>query len=188
MTEAPKPPPGSPEDPRATMLGVGCAYTILLLVALGWLGLRGRWSALAATAIGTHGVLASGAVGLAVGVIGHCMLATVSRRAPAIAELEERAHELLVGMTQAAAFSFVLTAALIEELFFRLAVQDAFGLAGSVAAYVLLSMSAGRSVLLLAAAHALCMGGLVELGFGLYASTTAHAVINYLSLRRMTCR
>lgn len=170
------------------MLGVGCGYSLLLAAALGWLAWRGRWSALSATAIGDHGALAAAAAGLAVGVIGNWAMAGASRSVPAIAELEERVHGVFVGVPESAAFGLVLTAAVIEELFFRLAVQDAFGLLGSVAAYVLLSMSAGRSVVLLAAAHALCLGALVALGFGLYASTTAHAVINYLSLRRMKCR
>lgn len=180
--------PPDAEDPKATLLGVGCAYTVLLAAALGWLAWRGRWSALAETAIGAHGLLAAAAAGLGVGVIGNWAFAAAAQRVPALAELEERVHEVFVGVPESAAFALVSTAAVIEELFFRLAVQDAFGLLGSVAAYVLLSMSAGRSIVLLAAVHAACLGALVALGFGLYASTTAHAVINYLSLRRMKCR
>ena len=37
----------------------------------------------------------------------------------------------------------------------------------------------------LAADHAVALGGLVELGCGLLGSTSAHAVFNYLSLRRI---
>ena len=35
------------------------------------------------------------------------------------------------------------------------------------------------------AAHALVLGLLVQLGFGLLGSTTAHAVLNHLCLRRL---
>lgn len=188
MSEREDPPSGDDQDPKALLLGAGCTYTLLLFGALLWLALRDRLQALPQVAIGEHGLFASAVAGLAVGLAGHGLLGIVARRSPAVRELEERTGQLLVGMSEAGGFAFVLITALIEELFFRLAVQDALGLIGSVAAYVLLSISAGRTVVLLAATHALCLGALVQFGFGLYASTTAHAVTNYLSLRRIACR
>ena len=91
-------------------------------------------------------------------------------------------QDFFAGLGDRAAVAVVLLAAVAEELFFRLAVQDTFGLLGSVAASVLANASVGRwSWLVVALLHALLLGLLVELGFGLLASSTAHAVLNYLT-------
>jgi membrane protease YdiL (CAAX protease family) len=86
------------------------------------------------------------------------------------------------------ALLFLVLSAIAEEVFFRLAVQDALGLAGSVAVYVLLNSSVGGvGVIPYTFVHALGLGLLVQQGFGLLGSTTAHAIMNYLSLRRILC-
>ncbi len=180
--------PATPPDPRAALLGGGCFSSVLLAVSLGWLAWRDRLSMLPQQAIGQHGVLVGAAVGLAVGLAGATATAALSRRFAALREIEARAALPFADMPDAGLLAFVLVGAVAEEIFFRLAVQDAIGLAGSVAVYVLLSISAGRALLLPAAAHALCLGALVHFGFGLFASSTAHAVLNYLSLRRILCR
>ena len=76
-----------------------------------------------------------------------------------------------------------------EELFFRLAVQDAFGLPGSVAAYVLVNSSVGGVRWLpYLLVHAAVLGLLVQQGFGLLGSTVANAIMNHLNLWRLRCR
>jgi hypothetical protein len=82
----------------------------------------------------------------------------------------------------------LLIGAIAEELFFRLAVQDAFGLAGSVAiATAVNSCVGGWRWMPLALVHALALGAIVHFGLGLLGSTTANAVSNYLNLRRIQC-
>lgn len=82
--------------------------------------------------------------------------------------------------------ALILVSAVAEEVFFRLAVQDVFGLLGSVAAYVVVnSTTAGWRWIPITALHAAVLGAMMQLGFGLLGTTTANAVLNYLSLRRI---
>ena len=89
-------------------------------------------------------------------------------------------------LSEAQLLTLSLVSAVAEEFFFRLAVQDALGLPASVALYVLLNTGPGFwSWALIALGSGLLFSGLVATGFGLLAATTAHAIINYLSLRRI---
>lgn len=161
-------------------------YAVMGSMALFWLWLRDRLEVLPEQAVGRHGPFAASAVGLAVGLVSAALLAWAMRRFVGVRALMAMAHKLFTGSGEGIGLAFILVAAISEELFFRLAVQDALGLVGSVAGYVLLNSSvAGLRWLPITVLHALLLGLIVETGFGLLGSTTAHAVMNYLSLKRI---
>lgn len=182
LDESPDPEP----EPRTTAIAGGCLYTALLIASVVWLLLRGRISALQAASIGDHGVAAALGSGLGVGLAGFAIFALLLSRLPSIAPLHAQARKIFAPMGDTPILTLVVLGAVAEEMFFRLAVQDQFGLVGSVAAYSLLSTCAmGLRWLPMAVLHATALGLLVWLGFGLLASTIANAVMNYLCLRRM---
>lgn len=173
-------------DPRLSTTVGGCLYTVLLLGGIAWLWSRDRLEILRTQAIGEHGAPIAALVGLGTGVAGAALVAALSRRLPFLRDLEAKARGMFATMAEAPLLALVLAGALAEEVFFRLAVQDAFGLAGSVACYVLLnSTTAGWRWIPIAALHATALGLLMQSGFGLLGSTTANAVLNHLSLRRI---
>lgn len=173
-------------SPRAIVTAGGCLYFALLTAGLAWLVWRERLAALPERAVGEFGVPVAAVAGLAVGLAGAAVFAVGVRRLPAVAPIVAEARRIFEPMGESAILVLVLLGAVAEEVFFRLAVQDRFGLTGSVAAYGLMSMCAmGWRWLPFALLHALALGALVRLGFGLLASATANAVMNYLCLRRM---
>lgn len=183
MNEAPSEP-----EPQVSLVGGGMVYGLLLAAGLVWLSLRDRGSQLATMAIGERGPWVGSAVGLAVGVAFAFAFGMVSRRSKGLQGIEAQVRTLFARVGDMAAMAFLLVGAIAEEVFFRLAVQDAIGLFGSVATYVLVNSSiAGLRMVPFTALHALVLGLLVQQGFGLLASTTAHAIMNYLSLRRILC-
>lgn len=181
-----EPDPESDPDPRIVSIVGGCLYLVLLIAGLGWLWARDRLGLLSDRAIGDFGAPAAVGVGLGIGLLGALVFVLVVHRTKAGAELTEQARRMFVPMGDAALALLVWLGAVAEEIFFRLAVQDQFGLPGSVAAYGVLSMCGlGVRWLPFALLHALVLGGLVQLGFGLLASAAANAVMNYLALRRI---
>lgn len=183
MSDEPKEP-----EPRGALVGGTVVYLAMLAAALGWLWLRGRGDQLEVLAVGEAGPWLGAAVGLGTGVLGAFALVWCSRWSRGLRAVEDQARTLFHGIGDIEAMIFVMTAAIAEEMFFRLAVQDLAGLTGSVAAYVLLNSSVGGfGVVPITAVHALVLGALVKSGFGLLGSTTAHAIMNYLSLRRILC-
>jgi membrane protease YdiL (CAAX protease family) len=121
-----------------------------------------------------------------VGLIGAWILGLLTKRYASLQEVASVAQRVFARAGNGVGIAFVMISAIAEELFFRLAVQDVFGLIGSVACYVLLNSSVGGvRWILFTFAHALALGLIVHLGFGLLGSTTAHAILNYLSLRRV---
>lgn len=188
--DEPRPDGEGPEGPDlepATVLAAGTViYGGMGAVALVWLWLRDRSDALGEYAVGDYGPFASSGVGLLVGVIGATILAALTKRFASLQEVASAAQRVFARAGEGIGIAFVLISAIAEELFFRLAVQDVFGLFGAVACYVLLNSSVGGiRWLLFTFAHALALGSIVYFGFGLLGSTTAHAILNYLSLRRI---
>lgn len=178
---------GEPEPEPGFLFAAGVVlYGVMGALALFWLWLRDRTDALPEQAIGTHGPFVASGVGLVVGVVGARLVHLVEARNDRVREMTSAAQRMFHKAPEGVGIAFVLVAATAEELFFRLAVQDAFGLVGSVAVYVMLHTSAGglRWFVFLTV-HALSLGLLVHLGFGLLGSTTAHAVLNYLHLRKV---
>lgn len=180
---------GRPEGPGSGLAVLqigGCLYTLLLLAALGWLALRDALGRVPALAIGEHGVLAGAAVGLGAGLGFAVLLSLASRLLPAVRAVESRMGGMLGDMTDAQVLGLSLLGAVAEEAFFRLAVLDALGLLWSVALFVLLNTGPGFWAWApVALTMGLGFGGMVEAGFGLFSATLAHALINYLTLRRI---
>lgn len=177
---------GEPDDPRLSAMVGGCLYSVLLAGGLLWLWSRDRLAILSTQAIGGHGPVLAAAAGLGVGLAGALATAVLSRRLPFVREIEGKAHGMLAPMADGPLLALVVAGAVAEEVFFRLAVQDAFGLFGSVACYVLLnSTTAGWRWIPIAALHATALGLLMQSGFGLLGSTAANAVMNHLTLRRI---
>jgi len=175
-----------PPDPRTTAIACGCFFTVLLLASVVWLMLRGRLELVRTAAIGEHGAAMAAGIGLAVGLTGYVIYARALSRLPSFARMAAQVRQIFRSMGETSTLSLVLFEAVAEEMFFRLAVQDQFGLAGSVAAYTVLTTGAmGWRWLPFAVLHATVLGSLMALGFGLLSTTIANAVMNYLSLRRM---
>ena len=157
-----------------------------MIGALLWLSSRDRLGAIAELSIGARGLLAGSGVGLVVGLVGAALADVLSRRVRGLEPLRAASERLFVRWDERVGVAFSLLAAFAEELFFRLAVQDAWGLLAMVALCVLLHMPfGGLRWLGVVLVHALTLGLLVECGFGLLGATTAHAILNYLSLRRI---
>lgn len=182
-------PEHDPEDAAEplVMLAFGVfLYGALVIGALLWLSSRDRLGAIAELSIGARGLLAGSGVGLVVGLVGAALADVLSRRVRGLEQLRAASERLFVRWDERVGVAFSLLAAFAEELFFRLAVQDAWGLLAMVALCVLLHMPfGGLRWLGVVLVHALTLGLLVELGFGLLGATTAHAILNYLSLRRI---
>ena len=178
--------PQQAPDPLLVLALAVVIYGALAAAALLWLWCRDRTGAVAEQSVGRLGPLAASGAGLAVALVGVAVHGWLREVVPGGSPLHTAAAQLFVRWDERVGIAFSVLAALAEELFFRLAVQDAFGLAGSVTAYVLLNIrTVGLRWSAVTLVHALCLGGLVELGFGLLGSTSAHAVLNYLSLRRI---
>ncbi len=185
---APDDQPATPPESRFLLAAGTILYGVMMLVALLWLWLRDRMEALPPAAVGTHGPWLASAIGLGVGWLGACALAIVNPRVARMRELEAVAKRSFQASGEMAAILFVTVGAIAEELFFRLAAQDAFGVTGSVAVAVLVnSYLAGWRWIPVSLLHALALSLIVQQGFGLLGSTTASAVMNYLNLRRIQC-
>ncbi|HZN41395.1 MAG TPA: hypothetical protein VFD82_21485 [Planctomycetota bacterium] len=180
--------PGDVQQPRV-VLGAGAfLYMLMTALALGWLWLRDRIEVLPAQAIGQHGPWLAAGLGLAIGWCGAMVFAVLARRVQKFRAYAALTRRVFNDVGEVAAIAFVLLGAVAEELLFRLAVQDAIGVFGSVAVYVLLHMGIGGAwVIPVSLLHGLALGLLVHQGFGLLSSTTANAIMNYLSLRRIQC-
>ena len=161
-------------------------YAAMIAGAWLWLWLGDRLPILGVAAIGEHGIWAAAGLGLGAGLGGALALERLARRSGAVHRCERRIAALLGPLRDGQILQLSLLSAIAEELFFRLALQDALGLPAAVAIYAGLSTGPGFWAWApIAAAAAALFGGLLQLGFGLLAATAAHAVINYLSLRRI---
>ena len=177
---------GTGAGPGATMAVAGCFYTLLVAAALVWLSLRDRLPSIADAAIGDHGPLAAAGGGLILGLVGAWLLATASRRFASVRICESKIAGVLGAVTDRQVLVLATSSAIAEELFFRHAVQDALGPFAAVAFYVMLNTGPGFWVWTLVALVAgTVFSALVHLGLGLLSATTAHAIVNYLTLRRL---
>ena len=178
--------PEGEAEPLA-MFGFGVfIYGALVIASLFWLSERDRLGAVAELSIGERGLLAGAGVGLVVGLVGASLAAWLSSRVRGLEQLRAASERLFVRWDERIGVAFSVLAAFSEELFFRLAVQDAIGLWGSVALCAGLHIPfGGFRWLCVVFVHALTLSLLVDCGFGLLGATTAHAILNYLSLRRI---
>lgn len=181
-----EPPDRGAADPRLSLAAAGCLYAAMLAGGLFWLWSRGRLGQLPEQAIGRRGLPEALAVGLAVGVAAAVTAALLARKWRFVREFDAEARRLFAPLAPAPLLAVVLVGAVAEELFFRLAAQDALGLFGSVAGYVLLhSSTAGWAWMPITALHGLVLGLLMQSGFGLLGTTVANAVMNHLCMLRI---
>lgn len=182
---------GSGESPIPTRV-IGLAlggYGVLAVAAYLWLWMRGRDQALASLAVGEHGALVAALVGGALGLALAGASALAARRIAVFTRFEAEVRTLLGPLGETAILVLALVSGLAEELFFRAAMQDALGLWITALAFGLLHAGPGalRIWPMLAGVVGLGFGWLVEAGFGLLSVSIAHALTNYLSLRRIAC-
>jgi membrane protease YdiL (CAAX protease family) len=184
VTEGSEQQPGG--DGRSIVQAGGCIYVVLLLAALLWLHFRGRLGALPEQAIGSHGLAVAAGAGLACGLLATALLALAARVLAPLQRLERRIGSLLGGLNDVQVLGLSLLGALAEELFFRLAALDATDLKWSVALFVVVNTGPGFWAWApVALAMAVTFGVMVESGLGLLSVTIAHALLNYLTLRRI---
>ena len=171
--------------PASPMAG-GCMLMLLLPGALFWLWTRDRMDLLGTEAVGRHGPWVSAGVGLVIGLALCGALVVFARYLPSYQRLEQRLARILGPVDDNRILVLALTTALGEELFFRLAAQDAFGLWGAVALYALVNTGPGLwAWTLVSALFGLLFGVMMDQGFGLLSVTAAHAIVTYLTLRRL---
>jgi membrane protease YdiL (CAAX protease family) len=161
-------------------------YTLVIAGALLWLWWRDDLGALPELALGRFGVLGGAGIGLLAGMLGAACLALASRWLAAVRRIEGRIGELVGPIGESALLTLALVSAVAEELLFRVAGQRAFGFSGSVALYVLGNTGPGFWAWApVALVFGLMFATMIETGCGLLAVTTAHALLNYFSLRRI---
>jgi len=172
-------------EPRQVVAAVGCFYAMMLAAAVAWLWSRDRLVVLQTEAVGRHGVLLASAAGLLTGLCGTGIFLAV-RRAGWARNVEVQVRSMFAPIGASSTFAVVLVGAVAEEVFFRLAVQDAFGLLGAVALCAFVSTcTVGLAWLPFLVLHATALGLLMHHGFGLLGTTTANAIVNHLCLRRI---
>lgn len=190
MSEPPPPPDPAPEEgppsARSMVVVMVLSYTLMSLFAWAWLGLRDRSEIIPELAVGRHGELWAVGVGLGVALVISLLVELGRRYLRSVQDLESRLRANLPELRDGQIVGIALVSAVGEELFFRGAMQDALGPYLSALIFGLMHIRGG---MLLWGVFALLMGLLfglmVEFGFGLLSVSLAHALINYLSLRRM---
>jgi len=164
-------------------------YSAFVLVALVWLHMRERTEVLSRMAFGAAGSYGSLAIGAAAGLGLSGVIVLLSRYQGAFQRLEARLGRAVGVLSEPEILVVSMTSAIGEELLFRCALQDAAGPYFSALVFGLLHTGPG---LLLWGACAAVLGLtfslMIDGGCGLLSVTVAHALINYLSLRRMSLK
>ena len=183
------PPQEAGGNRRRLTLVLLASVLYLALAAAGWLWLhaRGRAGVVTENTIGAYGSLADVTLGVATGLAlaGASWLA--SRRFGVFRRLEQELARLVGPLDRTEALMLALWSGASEEWFFRGAAQDALGVVTSALLFGALHFP-GRALWLwpvLATVVGLGFGAIVSMGFGLLAMGIAHAVTNYLTLRRI---
>ena len=181
--------PEPPERMRAALVGAtGCLGLSMPLVAMVWLWFRDRLEIVSewAVAPGPWGSWISLGSGLACGLFCYGVVLVTARVLPAYRALEHRLAQEFGPQPEHVLVILSLLWAVGEETLFRLAAQDAVGIGLSLLFCGLLNWMPGLTpwtllIVCLSAIWAL----MVHCGLGLLSATTAHAVFNYLTLRRL---
>ncbi|MEM7203818.1 MAG: CPBP family glutamic-type intramembrane protease [Planctomycetota bacterium] len=184
MAVEPTEPPA--DAPRSTGIALAATVFYSLLAAGGWFWLssRGRLAELPAATGGSVGLPISMAIGIAVGLGLSACFALLVRYLGVFRRLVHGLAELLGPTSQTDLFVLSSIAPVAEEFFFRLAVQDAWGLVPAALLYAALHISPRAAWLCCGVGLilGLLFGWLVAMGCGLLAATAAHALFNYLTL------
>ncbi|MCB9870226.1 MAG: CPBP family intramembrane metalloprotease [Planctomycetes bacterium] len=184
MNGRPQPPSEVPGVSVALVATV--AYGLMFFAAVLWLHWGARPGRLAELAVGERGVVAATASGAALGLTAAGLLAVAGRYLAPIRELEKNIREAMGELTEAEIVAIAVVSAVGEETFFRGALQEWVGPYWAAAVFGLLHTGSGMRIwTVIAGALGLAFGLLVDAGLGLLSAAVAHALINYLSLRRM---
>ena len=162
-------------------------YLVLAIAGVVWLGIR-------------HGTIESGVfvkpeawltdlgIGLGAGAL-LCGGWEIARRLlPQPLLIERHFAEVLGPMTRSEAVVLALLSAIAEELFFRGALQDSFGMWPAAALFSLLHLGPGREFrlwTLFAAVAGIVLGALVLWRGALLAAIVAHGLVNAVGLSRL---
>lgn len=158
-------------------------YGLLLAGGVFWLWLRDRLPIIHSHAVGSHGLWVGVAAGAGLGCAVSGVLLLAARYSRVYARLEAWLSELIGPLSDAEVMGLALLSGVIEEFFFRLAMQDALGIYWTSALFALLH--GGRWLwAVMSGILGLVFGWMMIAGFGLVSVAVAHAVINYLGLRR----
>nr|HRC85142.1 CPBP family intramembrane metalloprotease [Thermoanaerobaculia bacterium] len=106
-------------------------------------------------------------------------------------ELEERLAEVVRGLSGSETFALALLSGFGEELFFRGAVQDTFGLAAATVLFAALHPGPGRTFylwMIFAALAGALFGALVLWRGNLLAAIVGHVTVNAVNLRQLAER
>lgn len=128
--------------------------------------------------------LAAGAALVAVWLAGRALL-------PIARELEDTLADLLGGLDLSQTLALALISGFAEEVFFRGAVQGAFGIVPATLLFALLHGGPGRPFLLwtlFALIAGATFGALTLYRGDLLAPVTAHVLVNAVNLRRLASR
>ena len=162
-------------------------YSAFVLVALAWLAMRDRIQIVSEMAFGDAGPYGSLGIGTALGLGLSGVIALLCRYQGAFQRLEGRLQQAVGTLSEPEILVVSMTSAIGEELLFRCALQDAVG--PYLSALIFGVLHTGPGLLLWGASAAvlgLTFSLMIDGGCGLLSVTVAHALINFLSLRRMS--
>lgn len=187
---APERPQPSPLEPRLLLPVGGLFYLVLGLLGWLWLWVRDRGHLFASQALGDRGLWPALGIGAALGLSLAALAAAASRRLSWYGQLERKMSAMIGPLEDRALVWLALVSGLAEEIFFRLAAQDALGMLWAAALFAALNTGPGLfwTWTLVAFGLGLTFGAIVEAGCGLLSVSVAHAVMNYLTLRRWQSR
>jgi membrane protease YdiL (CAAX protease family) len=181
-------PPDDQVPRNALVLAASVLYGIFVCIAVLWFWLRERQHRLSEIAVGDDAMwslLLGAAVGL--GVSGVIWLGV--RYLKQFSKLEGRLQEFIGELNETEIIAIAMTSAIGEEMLFRGALQDHLGGYWYLSALVFGLLHTGPGLLLwagVATVLGLLFSVMVHFGFGLLSVTVAHALINFISLRRMS--
>lgn len=179
-------PDGESKLPRNALALAACVwYGLMTLASVAWLWLRGRSDVLSSQATGEVGPWLSLLAGSVAGFGISGVIWLMVRYLPPFARLESRLQDAVGDLAESEIVVIALTSAIGEELFFRGALQDQVGPYFSTLIFGLLHAPALLIWGLVATALGFCFAMMIEAGLGFLSVTVAHALINFISLRRM---
>jgi CAAX protease family protein len=166
------------------------AWFFYLALAVGgavWIGLRTGDVPLALF-VDPAGIWLDLALGAGTGLALVGLWEVARRRLSGAAQLEEHLAEILRGIAPGEVLALALLSGFTEELFFRGAVQGAWGIVPATLLFALLHTGPGapfRLWSLFAAVAGLALGGLMLWRGNLLAPALAHFLVNAINLRRL---
>ncbi len=189
MADTPPPPPETLPGDQLYRI----AWVFYLFLAIGgalWVGARGGRIRLELF-VDPAGWWIDLGLGIAAGGLLLGLWQAGLRLLPAASELEDKLGELLRGIETSEAVALALLSGFAEELFFRGAVQGAWGWPVATLLFALLHVGPGaafRSWTVFAALAGLVFAGLMLWRGNLLAPVIAHALVNAINLGRLARR